>query len=133
MIGRLQAMRPVTVAIGGCSPPCSPVWNFGPGFSFSGDALQADGFLPAHRLGDGAVLGRLQRQGIDLAAPETCACVRQFGWAQQAADLVGAEGDAHAVVLMGWRRKSWLRCRQCIEKFYVSTYSKAEYEQKRYL
>ena len=91
MIGRLQPMRPETVAIGGCSPPCSPVWNFGPGLSFNvtpvqlrqevqvppvaaelavGDALQPDRLLVAHRLGDGLVFGPAQLRCIDLATLE---------------------------------------------------------------
>ena len=60
-----------------------------------GDALQAQGFLLAHGLGDGLVLGRLQRRGIDLAALELRARGGERSGAQQAADLVGAERDAH--------------------------------------
>ena len=56
-----------------------------------GDALQADGFLLPHHLGDAAVIDGAQRGGVDLAVEMLRARLREFGRAQVAADMVGAE------------------------------------------
>ncbi len=56
--------------------------------------LQADVALEADDLGDGEVLGLPQRVGVDLSRGMLRPGVQQLLGAQQAADVVGAEGRA---------------------------------------
>ena len=55
-------------------------------------ALQADVFLPLDDLFDLAVFDRFERRGVDFAALALGARVLQRRGAQQAADMIGAEG-----------------------------------------
>ena len=57
-----------------------------------GDRLQADVFLAFDDAHDLAVLDRFQRGGVDLASGVFFARLFQRGRAQQAADVIGAEG-----------------------------------------
>src|SRR5690349_16263092 len=110
MTGRLQAMRPVTVAIGGCSL-CPSILNLGPRIltkrhavearqkvevppvtpEFTiGDALEADRLLPLDCVRDRAVLDLSQRLGIQCARFEACACLGQLRRTQETADVIGS-------------------------------------------
>ena len=62
-----------------------------------GDDLQADVFLLLDDLFDFAVFDRFQGIGVDLAALALGARVFQRRGAQQAADMVGAEGGCGAL------------------------------------
>lgn len=57
------------------------------------DRLQPDSFLLGDDAGDLDILDRAQSGSIDLTAGEALAGVVNGCWTQQAADLVGAEGD----------------------------------------
>ena len=115
MIGREQPMRPVTVAIGGCSLG-PPTLNFSPALCFSVTPsscerksrchqsrrnspsvmlLQADALLALDGLDDGAVLGLTQLGAVERSGLETLAGVGEPIGTQKAADLIGTKRGVH--------------------------------------